>query len=296
MPFAIDVHMHPSADPRATRGASARTFYEAASKYFKSGMREESVDATADMYRRLDMMAVMLALDSESGTGRPAVTNDFVAETMRRHPDVFIGFGSVDPWKGRVAVDEVKRAVEELGLKGFKFHPATQAFAANAPRFRPIWEAIARYELPVLFHTGTTGIGAGTRGGGGIKLAFCRPIPYMDDIAADFPEITFILAHPSWPWQKDALAMAVHKSNVYIDLSGWSPKYFSESLIRYTNSLLQDRVMFGTDYPFITPERWLAEFDKLPIKAEVRPKILFENARQLLGLPVQWSGPRPASS
>lgn len=292
MPFAIDAHIHPSADPQATRG-TGKKFYEAAASYFKTAMKEESVDVTADKYRRLDMMAVMLALDSESGTGRPPVTNDFVAEVMRKHPDVFIGFASVDPWRGHAAVDEVKRAVEELGLKGFKFHPATQAFAPNDRRVYPIYQAIARYRLPMLFHSGTTAIGGGTPGGSGIKLGYCRPMPYLDDVA---PEIPLILAHPSWPWQDEALAMAAHKTNVYIDLSGWSPKYFSESVIRYANSMLQDRVMFGTDYPFITPERWLDDFAKLPIKDEVRPKILFENARRLLGLSVTWSGGETSGS
>ncbi len=282
MLVAIDAHMHPTADPRSATGSSVEKFKSAATKYFGAERKEESVDETADMYRSLNMMAVMLALDSESGTGRPAVTNDFVAEAVRNNPDVYIGFASVDPWKGKMAVDEVKRAVEELGLSGFKFHPATQAFIPNDHQFYAIYEAIARYKLPALFHTGTTAIGANLPGGGGIKLGGCRPIPHLDDIAADFPDITFILAHPSWPWQDEALAMAVHKPNVYIDLSGWSPKYFQESLIRYTNTLLQDKVMFGTDYPFLTPERWMSDFEKAAFKDEVRPKIMLENAKRLL--------------
>jgi len=289
MPVAIDMHMHPVADPQATRG-SAKAFHKAAEKYFGAGRKEESVDETADMYRRLDMMAVMLALDSESGSGRPPVTNDFVADAVRRNPDVYIGFASVDPWKGKAAISEIKRAVEELGLKGFKFHPATQAFTPNDPHFYPLYEAIATYKLPALFHTGTTAIGAGMPGGGGIKLGTCRPIPFLDDIAADFPEMTVILAHPSWPWQDEALAMAVHKPNVYIDLSGWSPKYFSESLIRYSNARIPDKILFGTDYPFLTPERWLADFEGVGFKDEVRPKILFDNAKRLLGLNVSRTG------
>ena len=174
--------------------------------------------------------------------------------------------------------------MEELGWKGFKFHPATQNFYANGARFYPIYEAIARDNLPMLFHTGTTGIGAGMPGGGGVKLGTCRPIPYLDDVAADFPSVNIILAHPSWPWQDEALAMAMHKPNVFIDLSGWSPKYFSESLIRYANTQIQDKVRFGSDYPLLTPERWLRDFDKAGFREEVKPKILFDNANRLLGL------------
>jgi predicted TIM-barrel fold metal-dependent hydrolase len=96
--------------------------------------------------------------------------------------------------------------------------------------------------------------------------------------------MTIILAHPSFPWQDEALAVATHKPNVYIDLSGWAPKYFPANLVQYANTLLKDRILFGTDFPVLTPERWIAEFEKLPLKPEVRPLILKENAIRLLGL------------
>ena len=111
---------------------------------------------------------------------------------------------------------------------------------------------IAEAGLIALFHTGTTGIGAGMPGGGGVRLKYSNPM-CVDDVAADFPELDIILAHPSFPWQEEALAVAVHKPNVYIDLSGWSPKYFPEILVRYTNTLLRDKMLFGSDYPLITP-------------------------------------------
>jgi len=288
MTYAIDVHVHADADSCACTG-TARLFREAANKYFHSGVKEESIHATADKYRAYGMMAVLLAVDSSSGMGIPPVTNDFVAGAVREDPDVFIGFASVDPWAGKKAVDQVKRAVEELGLKGFKFHPATQNFYPNEARFYPIYEAIAGYGLPMLIHTGTTGVGARLPGGGGIKLGGCRPIPYMDDVAADFPDTPMILAHPSWPWQEEALAMAVHKANVYIDLSGWSPKYFSPSLVHYANTMIPDKVMFGTDYPLLTPGRWLRDFEAAPFREEVRGKILFDNANRLLDLGLERS-------
>jgi len=293
MTWAIDVHIHADADACACHGAAAE-WRDAAFRYFRTEFRPEPIAETADMYRSLNMKAVLLAVDSTTGIGTPPVTNEFVAGAVRADPDVFIGFASVDPWAGRKAVDRVKHAVEELGLKGFKFHPASQAFYPNEKRFYPIYEAIAGTGLPMLFHTGITGFGAGLPGGGGLKLGGCRPIPYMDDVAADFPETPMILAHPSWPWQDESLAMAVHKPNVYIDLSGWSPKYFSPSLIQYANTLLQDKVMFGTDYPLISPERWLGAFEKAPFRDEVRPKILFENANRLLGLGLERSG-RPGN-
>jgi predicted TIM-barrel fold metal-dependent hydrolase len=207
-----------------------------------------------------------------------------VADAVRKFPDVFIGFGSVDPWKGKLAIAELDRAVTALGLRGLKLHPIVQAFWPNDRRFYPLWDACVGLGIPVMFHTGTTGVGAGVPGGNGLRLKYGNPMPALDDLAAEFPGLTIIGAHPSFPWQDEMLAIAVHKTNVYLDLSGWSPKYFSPTLVQYTKSLLQDRVLFGTDYPFLTPDQWLTEFDKLGFKPEVRQKILLDNARRLLRL------------
>ncbi|HLA44141.1 MAG TPA: amidohydrolase family protein, partial [Aggregatilineales bacterium] len=192
-------------------------------------------------------------------------------------------FASVDPWKGKMALQELERSVSGLGLRGLKLHPTTQAFFPNDTRFYPLWEKCATLGIPVLFHSGQTGVGAGTPGGGGYKLKYSQPM-LLDDVAADFPELTIIMAHPAVPWQEEQLAVALHKGNVYIDLSGWSPKYFRPMLTKYISSLLQDKALFGSDYPMLQPDRWLRDFENLEIKEEVRQKILLENARKLLGL------------
>src|SRR5690606_30421070 len=130
---------------------------------------------------------------------------------------------------------------------------------------------------------GQTGVGAGAPGGLGVRLKYSNPI-YLDDVAVDFPDMPIVIAHPSFPWQDEALAVATHKPNVYIDLSGWSPKYFPPNLVQYAHSLLKDRVLCGSDYPALRADRWIADFEKLPIKPEVRPLIMKENAIRLLGL------------
>jgi predicted TIM-barrel fold metal-dependent hydrolase len=158
-----------------------------------------------------------------------------------------------------------------------------QAFFPNDRSAYPIFEVIEEYRLPALFHTGHSGIGAGLPGGGGIRLKYSNPM-YVDDVAVDFPDMPIVLAHPSFPWQDEALSVCMHKPNVYIDLSGWSPKYFPPTLLRYANTLLKDKMLFGSDYPVLTPDRWLADFEKTDIKPEVRPLILKENAIRLLGL------------
>jgi predicted TIM-barrel fold metal-dependent hydrolase len=116
-----------------------------------------------------------------------------------------------------------------------------------------------------------------------VRTKYANPMT-LDDVAVDFPELTIILAHPSFPWQDEAISVALHKPRVYIDLSGWSPKYFPANLIQYANTLLRHKVLFGSDFPVITPDRWMSDFEKLPIKDEVRPLILKENAARLFGL------------
>jgi predicted TIM-barrel fold metal-dependent hydrolase len=279
---AIDMHVHPGT--REYLVDSGGKYLSDALDYFHRHDAIVTADEMAATYRRLDMMACLLAWDAETATGLPPTTNDYVAGLVKQYPDCFMGFASVDPWKGVIATKELTRSVRELGLRGLKCHPIAQAFFPNDRRFYPLWETCQGLGIPLLIHTGTTGVGAGVPGGNGLKLKYAQPIPYIDDIAADFPHLTIIGAHPSWPWQEEMLAIAVHKTNVYIDLSGWSPKYFSPSLVRYANTILQDRVLFGSDYPFLTPERWIADAEKSGFKPEVMEKILLQNAKRLLGM------------
>jgi len=279
---AIDVHVHAERNENEPQDPVTSEMLEAVAQYFGTAPVQPTAAEVAEYYRERKMMAVVFTVDDEAGLGRRRLGNDEVLAAARENPDVLIPFGSVDPHKGKLGVREVRELID-AGVRGFKFHPNTQAFWPNDRAWYPLYEPIAHAGLIALFHSGTTGIGAGMPGGGGVRLKYSNPM-LVDDVAADFPELKIILAHPSFPWQDEALAIAVHKPNVYIDLSGWSPKYFPENLIRYTNSQLKHKMLFGSDYPLITPDRWLADFEKLPIKDEVRPLVLKDNAVRLLGL------------
>jgi predicted TIM-barrel fold metal-dependent hydrolase len=281
---AIDCHVHPWDEVAVQHMGGGRL--EAMRSYFGRELKAMSLDELADAYRGKNMMAVLLATDDSTTSGLPAVPNDHVAAAVRKHPDVFMAFGGVDPWKGRLAIDEARRCREVLGLKGLKFNPGRQHFFPNDPRFNRLWATAAELGLVCLFHTGLMGNGAGVRGGLGFKLKYTAPIPCLDDVAADFPDLTLISAHPGWPWQEEQLAMARHKGNVYIDLSGWAPKYFPPQLVQYARTILKDRVLFGSDWPVLTPERWIEEFDLLGFDPEIRHKILVGNASALFGLQV----------
>ena len=279
---AIDVHVHVE---RSEAGGDSLPdeLRDAAVRHFRGQSARPTAADLARFYRERKMMAVVFTVDSESFTGQPRISNEEIAEAARENADVLIPFASIDPHKGRRGVDEARRLIAEHGVRGFKFHPNVQAFFPNDRMAYPFYELIEEAGLPVLFHTGHSGIGSGLRGGGGIRLKYSNPM-HVDDVAVDFPDLTIVLAHPSFPWQDEALSVALHKPEVYIDLSGWSPKYFPPQLVQYANTLLRERVLFGTDYPFITPERWLEDFDTLEIKPDVRPLILKQNAMRLLGL------------
>lgn len=281
---AIDVHTH--AEISQTGHPSLPADLMAASgSYFGTaeGDRAPSMDEIATYYRSRQMAAVIFTVDSESFTGHPPIPNEDVAEAAARHPDALIPFASVDPARGAVAVRQARRLVTEYGMRGFKFHPSIQAFHPNDPAAYPLYEAIQELGVPALFHSGQTGIGAGLPGGGGIRLKYSNPLA-LDDVAADFADLTIIIAHPSFPWQEEALAIATHKPNVFIDLSGWSPKYFPPLLVQYAGTLLKHKMLFGSDFPLISPDRWLADFAALPIKDAARPMILKENAIRALRL------------
>jgi predicted TIM-barrel fold metal-dependent hydrolase len=278
---AIDVHVHAEVGRRGEDGMRPE-WREAAAKYFGEHALP-TADEVAAYYRERKLAAVIFTVDAETVTGRPAVPNEEIAEVAAANADVLIPFASVDPNKGARAVEEARRLIRDHGVKGFKFHPNVQAFYPNDKALYPLYEVVAEAGLPALFHSGHSGIGSGLPGGGGIRLKYSNPM-YVDDVAVDFPELTVVIAHPSFPWQDEAISVALHKQQVYIDLSGWSPKYFPPQLVRYANTLLRDRVLFGSDYPLITPDRWLEDFARADFRDEVRPLVLKQNAARLLGL------------
>jgi predicted TIM-barrel fold metal-dependent hydrolase len=280
---AVDVHVHIESDGHGCFSLDDELM-AASAKYFRADHdRTPTLEQIADMYRSLSMAAVVFTVDAGTFTGHQPLSSEEIADRAAAHSDVLIPFGSVDPLRGAAAVEQARRLVREHGVRGFKFHPSLQGFLPNDGAYYPLWEEIASLGVPALFHTGQTGIGAGLPGGRGIKLRLSDPM-LLDDVAADFPGLTVILAHPSVPWADSAISMATHKSNVFIDLSGWSPKYFPPALVRAANSYLQDKVLFGTDFPLLTPQRWLSDFETLDLKPGVRPKILKDNAIALLGL------------
>ena len=272
---AIDVHVH------LEHAGDLTDADKQAQTYFGSSSIARDWTTLAEYFRSRKIGCVVFSVD-ERLTGRPQVSNDDVATFAEENSDIVLAFASVDPTRGAEALSEARRLIKR-GVKGFKLHPPLQQFFPNDKIAYPFYEVINEARLPVIFHTGHSGIGTGMPGGGGVRLKYGNPMD-IDDVAVDFPDMPIIMAHPSFPWQDEAISVCLHKPQVYIDLSGWSPKYFSPVLIQYANTLLKKKMLFGSDFPLITPDRWMADFEKIAIKDEVRPLILKENAIKLFGI------------
>ena len=281
---AIDVHTHAEVSCRQPADLFWQPYEAAASKYFKAG-RRPTIPETIAYYRERRIGLVMFTVDSEFEIGARRISNDEVAEAAAANADIMIAFASIDPHKGRMGVREARDLIEAGVIKGFKFHPTLQGFFPNDRMAYGLYEVIAEHKLPAIFHSGHSGIGTGMPGGGGLRLKYSNPI-HIDDVAVDFPDMTIIIAHPSWPWQDEALSVCLHKPNVYIDLSGWSPKYFPPQLVQHANGQLKTKMLFGSDFPLIQPDRWIKDFLEAGFKPEVHELILKRNAIQALKLDV----------
>ncbi len=279
---AVDVHVHIEVGPDGDDHLSPE-LREAAGRYFKGEVNLPSIDEVAAYYRERRMMAVVFGVDSALTTGQPRIPNSFVVDGARRYPDVLIPFASVDPRRGSEGVRETEELLAAGAVRGFKFHPNIQQFDPNDRIAYPLYELIEAHDSIALFHTGHSGIGAGLPGGGGIRLRHGNPM-LIDDVAVDFPRLKIIMAHPSFPWQDEALSVALHKPQVHIDLSGWTPKRFPPQLVSHVKGPLKRQMLFGSDYPLITPDRWIDDFATLGVGDEVEQMILRDNAAALLGL------------
>ena len=291
---AIDVHVHPM--NQAYVEASIH-FMPAAQRMFPGKFDARPDEVIAEDFRRDNVLAIPIAWDAQHGAAGTVYTNDQLAALCRAYPDVFLpGWAVVDPWRGRTGLEELEHAIRDLGLMGVKYQPPVQGFSPADRQFYPIWDLLQSLEVPVLIHCGTTAIGAGEPGGLGFKLEHGRPIPNIDNVAADFPKLNIVAAHPGWPWTEELIAVALHKGNVSIDISGWGPKYIPAPLKHDMQRRLQDKVMFGSDYPGWSAGQCCDEWEMQGFKPAVIDKLFHGNAIRILKLEAAVAAAEAAAS
>ena len=272
---AVDVHVHPS-----TRGLDT-----GACHYFRREINQvpQTPETFADLYIKQDVKALLIGWHPSTVKEGARNSNEHVIDLAVCYPDAFAGvLASLDT--GAADLDRVAGYAEELvrhpNVKGFKFHPPDEGFYPNDKKFYKIWEVLQSGNKPVMFHVGFTVLGANTDGGSGIALDYGRPI-HLDTLARDFPRMKIIAAHPGWPWEQELIGVLTHKKNVYGDMSGYLAEQLPEIFLKAIRGRLQDKALFGTDFPYVDLEKALASFDKTDFKSPAKEKILYSNAQSL---------------
>jgi hypothetical protein len=277
----IDLHCYPNTEPWIK---CQGPYVDALAKYWNRQWTWKTEEEVVQEFTDAGIEAVLVALDLETTIATAPCSNDYVKDMQTRHSNRIIqSWAAVDPFKGEVAIRDARHAITDLGMLGFHFHPIMGHFAVNDRQHYPLFEVINELKVPVMIDVGTTGMGAGMPGGMGARIRHAHPSA-IDDLAADFPDLTIIMAHPGWPWVDETTAVALHKGNVFWEMSGWAPKYLPPQLKVDMRARLQDKIMFGSDYPSIPYPRLLKEWAELGYKDEIMDKIFHQNAERILGL------------
>ena len=275
---AIDVHVHPS-----TRGLD----FDACA-YFKRDLSKvpTTEEGLAGIFAKQEVKALLIGWHPSTVKDGARNSNEHALDLAARYPAAFAGvLGSLnmgsENWAGRIK--EANNLLDNPLVKGFKFHPPDQNFYPNDKKYYPLWERLEGGRKPVMFHTGFTVLGANQDGGKGIALDCGRPI-HLDTLARDFPRMKIIAAHPGWPWQEELIGVLTHKKNVYVDTSGYLADQLPELFQRAIRGRLQDKALFGSDFPYVDVEQAMVSFDKLGLKDAVKEKIFLSNARAIFAL------------
>ena len=276
----IDLHAYPG----TKEWINCQGPYVAAlAKYWKREWKPKPEAQVIAEFEAAGVEPCLVALDLSTTIKTPPCSNDYVAGLRDKHKCIVQAWAAVEPAKGRLAIDEARHAIRDLKMLGFHFHPIMQHVSVDDSKYRPLFEEIQALRVPVMIDVGMTGMGAGMPGGMGAKTRHAHPSS-IDSLAADFPELTIVMAHPGYPWIDETTAVALHKGNVYWEMSGWAPKYLPSSLVRDMKGRLQDKMMFGSDYPSIPYARLFQEWEELKFPDAFLEKFFHGNAERVLGL------------
>jgi predicted TIM-barrel fold metal-dependent hydrolase len=277
----IDIHSHWG----TRRGYTLRTEEELAQqkKTWNSEPKYATEDQMADYFRRSNVRAVLdFGFTKFIPLDEARAVHDYGFETERAHADAIIGHWiHIDPHTGLEGVRELRRCIENApGFIGFAVSGSGSGPPSD-PAWKPFYELCIEAKTPALIFVGTTGLGAGLPGGDGILLDDCHP-RHLDQVAAKHPQLQIVAARPGWPWQAETIAVLMHKRNIWYEVHGWSPKYFTPDLKHEIPRRLRERVMFGADYPLFTYERLVRDWRSEGYAEDVLEDVFVNNAERFL--------------
>ncbi|TMH99400.1 MAG: hypothetical protein E6H46_13370 [Betaproteobacteria bacterium] len=277
----IDIHSHWG----TKRGYVLRTDEELAQqkKTWNSEPKYATEDQMADYFRQSNVRAVLdFGFTKFIPLDEARAVHDYGFATERAHADAIIGHWiHIDPHTGLEGVRELRRCIENApGFIGFAVSGSGSGPPSD-PAWRPFYELCIEAKIPALIFVGTTGLGAGLPGGGGILLDDCHP-RHLDQVAAKHPQLQIVAARPGWPWQAETIAVLLHKRNIWYEVHGWSPTYFTPDLKHEIPRRLRKRVMFGADYPLFTYERLVRDWRSEGYAEDVLEDVFVNNAERFL--------------
>ena len=277
----IDIHSHWG----TRRGYTLRTDEELAQqkKTWNSEPKYATEDQMADYFRSSNVRAVLdFGFTKFIPLDEARAVHDYGFETERAHADAIIGHWiHIDPHTGLEGVRELRRCIENApGFIGFAVSGSGSGPPSD-PAWKPFYELCIEAKIPALIFVGTTGLGAGLPGGDGILLDDCHP-RHLDQVAAKQPQLQIVAARPGWPWQAETIAVLMHKRNIWYEVHGWSPKYFTPDLKHEIRRRLRERVMFGADYPLFTYERLVRDWRSEGYAEDVLEDVFVNNAERFL--------------
>jgi predicted TIM-barrel fold metal-dependent hydrolase len=256
-----------------------RHVYEASEK---AAGTQQDLGTYLAVYDSLEAAHIVVkARDLETTFGW-RISNEDVAAFCKEQGPRFIGFAGVDPHKGMAAVRELEYSVRELGLRGLNLQCFEHKLAINDPRMYPLYAKCIELDIPVNLHC-SINFSTST------LMEYGRPA-LLDEVMVHFPELRVCAAPPGFPWVHELIGVAWRHANVHIGLVAVRPKYLAvqnsgyEPLLQYGSTILQDRIIFGSSYPLMPVERSVREIGELPLKAEIRDKWLYGNAKRFLRL------------
>jgi hypothetical protein len=278
---AIDIHSHWS----TRRGYPLQTEAELAQqeRTWRSKPAYRSEAEMAEDFRRAGVRVILdFGYTKYLPINEAREIHDYGFVTQEAHSDVILGnWVHFQPELEASALAEFRRCLDRgAGFLGLAVS-GSGGLPASDPAWEPFYRLCIEAKAPALIFVGTTGLGAGLPGGNGITLDSCHP-RHLDAVAARFAELTIIAARPAWPWQSEMIAVLLHKPNVWYELHGWSPKYFTDELKREIPRRLAERVMFAADYPLFRYERLFADWHELGYSEQVLEQIFRRNAEALL--------------
>jgi uncharacterized protein len=278
----IDVHSHWSTKKGYVFQTQAELAVQKA--VFDSAPTYQTEAEMAEDFRANNVKAILdLYFPADLSIEEMASLNDYGFEVERQYPEQILGHWiHIAPRHGKGGVKELRRCIEKrTGFLGFGLSGSSRGLPATDPAFEPYLKLCIEAKVPALIFVGTTTRGSGQPGGRGVILEHCHP-RYLDAVAARYPELTIVAGRPGWPWQTETIATLLHKSNIWYEVHGWSPKYFTDDLKREIGKRLQDRILFGGDYPLFTYERLRNDWIDLGYPDVILNKVFHQNAERFL--------------